>query len=82
MKKNLETIENVRSKLEGLIGKEIKFQVNRGRKKYVSFLGQVVATYPSIFTIRATDEFEREKTYSYTEVLCGNVRICTKSVVN
>ncbi len=80
MKRKLETIENIRTKLEGLKGKEIKFQVNKGRKKYISFLGEVIETYPSIFKIRATDEMEREKTYSYTEVLCGNVRINTKTM--
>lgn len=81
MKRNLETIENVKSKLEALKGKEIKFQVNKGRKKFVSFNGIVTATYPSVFTILPNIDDEKERSYSYTEVLCGNVKFSAKTSV-
>ena len=80
MKRDLETIENVRNKLEALKGQMIKFQVNKGRKKYVSFNGKVTAIYPSVFTILPDSEDEKEKSYSYTEVLCGNVKFSSKAV--
>ncbi len=80
MKRDLETIENVRNKLEALKGQKIKFQVNKGRKKYVSFNGKVTAIYPSVFTILPDSEDEKEKSYSYTEVLCGNVKFSSKAV--
>lgn len=82
MKRNLETIENVRTKLEALKGKNIKFQVNKGRKKYVSFSGIVTATYPSVFTILPDIVDEKERSYSYTEVLCGNVKFSSKPTIS
>ena len=80
MKRDLETIENVRTKLESLKGHMIKFQVNKGRKKYVSFNGKVTAIYPSVFTILPDVENEKERSYSYTEVLCGNVKFNSKPI--
>lgn len=80
MKKDLETIENVKTKLEALKGKNIKFQVNKGRKKYVSFNGKVTAIYPSVFTIITESDGEKERSYSYTEVLCGNVKFYSKAM--
>ena len=80
MKRDLETIENVRTKLESLKGQNIKFQVNKGRKKFVSFNGIVTAIYPSVFTILPDTEEGKEKSYSYTEVLCGNVKFSSKTI--
>ncbi len=78
MKRNLETIESVRNRLEALKGHDVKFQVNKGRKRYVSFNAKVTATYPSVFTIFAETEEQKERSYSYTEVLCGNVKVSTR----
>ena len=72
------SIESVRNRLESLKGHDVKFQVNKGRKRYVSFFGKVVATYPSVFTICTEDEDRKEKSYSYTEILCGNVKVSTR----
>ena len=80
MKKNLETIESVRNRIELLKGHDVKFQVNKGRKKIVSFNGKVIAIYPSVFTICADDGDEGQKTFSYTEILCGNVKVYPKAV--
>ena len=78
MKRNLETIESVRNRLEALKGHDVKFQVNKGRKRYINFNGKVIATYPSVFTICTDDEDKKEKSYSYTEVLCGNVKVSAR----
>ena len=80
MKKNLETIENVRKKLEGIKGQDIKMQVNRGRKKIVSFEARVVETYNSVFTVTVQEPSISERSYSYTEILCGNVKVFPKTV--
>ena len=80
MKKTLETIESVRDKIAKLVGKDIVFYVNKGRKKFVSFDGKVTAIYPSVFTISAPQELEKERSFSYTEVLCGNVKFTKKSL--
>lgn len=64
-KKQVERIKNVK----------LKFTVNKGRNKYVSFYGAVENTYPNIFTVRS--EYEGElKTFSYSDILTGNIMIC------
>ena len=80
MKKELATIESVRKKLEDIMGSEVKMQVNKGRKKIVKFDAKLVSTYPSVFTVFVQNSSEPERSYSYTEVLCGNVKICPKNI--
>lgn len=80
MKKNLETIETVKSSLEKFKGEQVKMIVNRGRKKLVKFNAVLVDTYPSIFTVSISGETETKQSYSYTEILCGSVKISPKVV--
>ena len=80
MKKQLGTIESVRKQLESIKGTDVKMQVNKGRKKIVKFDAKLVSTYPSVFTVFVQNSNEPERSYSYTEVLCGNVKICPKNI--
>ena len=80
MKRNLETIENVRKRLEDIKGQDVKLQVNRGRKKIVSFDAKLVAIYPSVFTVTVDAPNITERSYSYTEILCGNVKVSPKTI--
>ena len=80
MKKELATIESVRKKLEGIKGSDVKMQVNKGRKKIIKFDAKLVSTYPSVFTVFVQNSSEPERSYSYTEVLCGNVKIYPKNI--
>lgn len=80
MKKSLETIESVRTKLEKIKGQNITMQVNRGRRKIVNFDARLEKIYPSVFTVTVPCSSEPERSYSYTEVLCGNVKICPKNL--
>ena len=79
MKRNLETIESVRNRLMEIKGKDIVMKVNRGRRKIESFDAKLTETYTSVFMVK-TDTNEPERSYSYTEVLCGNVSIYPKVV--
>ena len=80
MKKELATIDSIRKQLENIKGSDVKMQVNKGRKKIVKFDAKLISTYPSIFTVYVQDSYEPERSYSYTEVLCGNVKICYKNI--
>ena len=77
MKKQLQTIESVKQKLQELKGKDIKMAVNRGRKKIVKFNAVLTEIYPSVFTVTVDDQISQS--YSYTEILCGNVKVIAKS---
>ena len=79
MKKNLETIESVRNRLAEIKGQSVSLKVNRGRRKIESFDARLIETYPSVFMVSVIDESETSRSYSYTEVLCGNVHIKPKN---
>lgn len=80
MKKELATIESVRKKLENIKGSDVKMQVNKGRKRIIKFDAKLISIYPSVFTVFVQNSSEPERSYSYTEVLCGNVKICPKNI--
>ena len=78
MKKQLQTIESVKQTLESLKGKSVKLAVNKGRKKIVKFDAVLTEIYPSVFTVSVDEDMSQS--FSYTEVLCGNVKIIAKSL--
>ena len=78
MKKNNITIETVKKKLIDIIGKDIKMQVNKGRNKLFKYEGVIENLYPSVFTFKSQGS-DIIKSYSYTEILCGAVKIKLKN---
>lgn len=78
MRRQLQTIQSVRETLLQLKGKTVKMAVNRGRKKIVKFDAVLTDIYPSVFTV--TVDQESSQSYSYTEILCGNVKVIAKSI--
>lgn len=54
----------------------VAVRVNLGRNKSVSFSGVLSGVYPALFTVKPDDKDYLGKTaYSYSDVLCGNVKI-------
>ena len=54
----------------------VSVKVNLGRNKSVSFSGILSGIYPALFTVKPDDEeFLGKTAYSYSDVLCGNVKI-------
>ena len=80
MKRQLQTIESVRGKLLELKGKDVKMAVNRGRRKIVKFDAVLTDIYPSVFTVLVGEN--GSQSYSYTEILCGNVKVVAKNNIN
>ena len=78
MKKNLITVDTVKNKLNDFLGKDIKMQVNKGRNRLFRYNAKIINLYPSVFTVII--DGEKIKSYSYTEILCGVVKICLKDV--
>lgn len=79
MKRNLQTISSVKQKLEQYKGKDVKMQVCLGRKKTINFDAILTNIYPSVFTVNVPSE-QADRSYSYTEILCGNVKVLPKNV--
>ena len=73
MKKMPNTVDNIKQQILALKGKEVNLDINRGRRKISSYRARIENVYPSVFTVRSgTMEIF---TYSYNDILCGEVKI-------
>lgn len=72
IKINTQALGIIKAQIMELKGKEVELCVNRGRKKFDTIFGTIDNAYPSVFTILANNKLQ---TFSYFDVLCGNVKI-------
>lgn len=75
MKKMPNTVDNIKQKILALKGKEVKLDVNRGRRKVSSYRAVVEDVYNSVFTVKSLMDLNSIITYSYNDILCGEVKI-------
>lgn len=73
MRKLPSGISEIKQQIEELKGVNIELEVNTGRKRIKTFAGSIQSVYPSVFTF--LDIEGNTKTYSYSDVLCGDVKI-------
>lgn len=78
MKKCVKSVNEVKSYLQGLKGKNLTFRINRGRNKSVSCAGEIINTFPSLFTVRYGGG--ELASFSYSDVICGVVVIAERGV--
>lgn len=74
MRKVNHSVSTVIEEIEKLKGSSISMEINKGRKKIEKYQGIIENVYPSIFTVNIGDG-KNPLSYSYTEVLCGDVVI-------
>jgi uncharacterized protein Veg len=73
-------LSQVKATIEKMREKEVDVVVNLGRNKFVSFSATLVGVYPALFTISPNDKsFTGKTTYSYSEYMCGKVKLKEKS---
>ncbi len=68
------TIENVKEKIMALKGQEVNLYINRGRRKVSTLRARIENVYTSVFTVNSVD-LNSVYTYSYNDILCGEVKI-------
>ncbi len=73
MIKSAGNITTAKQKILSLKDKDVAVKVNLGRNKYAFYKGRVTGIYPSLFTVLPISEFKGKTTFSYSEMLCGNV---------
>ena len=57
--------------------RNISLKINKGRNKIVSLTAIIDQVYPSMFVISPTSQASLDrKSYSYNDVLCGDVVFC------
>lgn len=69
------SIAQVKTNIKNLEQKLVSVTLNLGRNKFVSFKAKVQGVYPALFTVEPTDNFKGKTTYSYSEYMCGKVRL-------
>lgn len=76
MIKPTKKISDVKQMVRECAESRVAVRVNLGRNKSVSFSGKLSGIYPALFTVKPDDkDFLGKTAYSYSDVLCGNVKI-------
>ena len=76
MIKPTKSISEVKRMVKDCSASRIAVKVNLGRNKTMNFSGVLSGIYPALFTVKPDDEdFLGKTAYSYSDVLCGNVKI-------
>lgn len=75
MIKTTNSLGNVIKAVERLQNQTVKVTQNLGRNKFVSYVGVVTAVYPALFTVAPTAPYNGKTSFSYSEILCGSVKL-------
>ena len=76
MRKPTMDLSQVKMEILKLKGKYVEMEVNKGRKKITHYEGVLEDIYHSVFVVRLAKATTVEKmSYSYSDVLCGDVKI-------
>lgn len=75
MKRSVTTLNDIKQAVLSLKGEQVKLYINRGRRKILRFEGIIDNVYSSVFTVKEQIETNGTHTYSYSDILCGEVKI-------
>ncbi len=76
MIKNTTSLSQVKDSIKNMQDRPVSVTINLGRNKLVSFIGKVEGVYPALFTVSPFDKaFKGKTTYSYSEYMCGRVKL-------
>lgn len=78
MIKTTASLNDAKNYIGSLRGKELYVKVNLGRNKSVSYTGRLSGVYPALFTVSPIEAFKGKTSFSYSELLCGGVRVKEK----
>ena len=61
------------------MGKEVILKADMGRKRVKTKTGVIVDAFPSVFTVKVNNEFDVERTisYTYSDILTSQVKLTT-----
>ena len=78
MIKQNSSINETKEKIKNFYGKNVEVKVNLGRNKFVSYTGKITSVYPALFHVTPDEYFNGKTAFSYSEYMCGMVRIKEK----
>lgn len=75
MRRTVTTLDDIKQAVLSLKGEQVKLYINRGRRKIFKFEGIIDNVYTSVFTVKDKIATSSTHTYSYSDILCGEVKI-------
>ena len=75
MRRTVTTLDDIKQAVLSLKGEQVKLYINRGRRKIFKFEGIIDNVYTSVFTVKDKIATSATHTYSYSDILCGEVKI-------
>ena len=71
------SVNDIRQEVQRNIGKEVILKADMGRKRIKTRTGVIVDAFPSVFTVRVNNDFDVERTvsYSYSDILTSTVEL-------
>lgn len=76
MIKSKKNLQEVKQLVQSYLSERIAVKVNVGRNKSMEFVGTLSSVYPALFAVTPDEKDFRGKTvYSYSDVLCGTVKL-------
>ncbi|MDO5017903.1 MAG: Veg family protein [Lagierella massiliensis] len=71
------SLEVLKNQVEENIGKKVVVKADKGRNKVITKTGIIENVFPSLFTIKITNEFEQERTisFTYSDLLTSTVEL-------
>ncbi|EEI85729.1 Veg family protein [Anaerococcus lactolyticus] len=73
------SVHDIRKEVENSVGKEVILKADMGRKRVKTKTGVIVDAFPSVFTVKVNNEFDVERTisYTYSDILTSQVKLTT-----
>ena len=78
MIKRVQSLGETKEKIKSFLGKDLEIKVNLGRNKFVSYTGKITNVYPALFQVTPDEFFNGKTAFSYSEYMCGMVKIKEK----
>ncbi len=71
------SVHDIRKEVENSVGKEVILKADMGRKRVKTKTGVIVDAFPSVFTVNVNNEFDVERTisYTYSDILTSTVKL-------
>lgn len=75
--KEINDLSTIRSRVKDNVGKDVIVETDKGRNKIVTNKGTIEEAFPSLFTVRITNDYDSERTisYTYSDVLTSTVKL-------
>ena len=73
MRARATSIEEVKTRIQNLRGKNLRVSVNKGRKKTIKLDGVITDMFPSVFMFRSAAG--DTVSFSYSDVICGDIKL-------